>query len=338
MVTVAVSAGDWQVPAALAVLAVLALLAVWLIPRRQARRWSDRGIAGKDLVALETGARGALVQLLGGVALILTFVATWLQITDTRKATERTLTLTSSQQISERFTQAVAQLQAPRVEVRIGGIYGLESVAAESPRRRAAIVQVLLSYLRQRHGIEGSGVYEPERALATNPVCGPVISRNVVDDMQAALSVVVGFADAARPIYQLRRLRLANVRIDPPSPRAAGADFREADLRATSLVQAYLVRSRFDGASLEETNFVWACLQGASFAGATSLRGVSFAGADLRDADFSGARFQSVDLRSADLTGARLPEDGSLLRGAKTDVCTQLPGAKAPARCRQYRP
>ncbi len=203
-------------------LAVLALLAVWLIPRRQARRWSERGIAGKDLVALETGARGALVQLLGGVALILTFVATWVQITDTRKASERTLTLTSSQQISERFTQAVGQLQAPRVEVRIGGIYGLESIAAESPPRRAAIVQVLLSYLRQRHAAAGFGLDDPEHAHPTNPVCGPVISRNVVDDMQAALSVVVRFADAARPIYQLRRLSLANVRIDPRSPRAAG--------------------------------------------------------------------------------------------------------------------
>jgi hypothetical protein len=161
MVTSAVSAGDWRVPVAVAVLAVLALFAVWLIPRRQARGWADRGIVGKDLVELETGARGALIQLLGGVALILTLVATWLQISDTRKTTERTLALTSAQQISERFTQAVTQLQAPRVEVRIGGIYGLESVAAEASFRRAAIVQILLAYLGRHHGDAG----DPSSAL-----------------------------------------------------------------------------------------------------------------------------------------------------------------------------
>jgi hypothetical protein len=167
---------DWRVPAAVAVLAVLALLAVWLIPRRQARQWAERGIDGKDLVELETGARGALIQLLGGVALILTFVATWLQISDTRTTTERTLDLTSSQQISQRFTQAVEQLESKRAEIRIGGIYGLESVAAESPSRRAAITQVLMSYLGRHHPNTGSGDLDVgPRAHSMTPVCSPAI-------------------------------------------------------------------------------------------------------------------------------------------------------------------
>jgi uncharacterized protein YjbI with pentapeptide repeats len=105
------------------------------------------------------------------------------------------------------------------------------------------------------------------------------------------------------------------------------------------LGQAYLIRSRFDGASLESTDFTWACLRGASFVGATSQREVSFVGADLRGADFTGARFNGVDLRSADLTGARLPRDGSFLAGATTDHCTRLPGRRvAAAGCQQYHP
>ena len=329
---------DWRVPAAVAVLAVLGLLAVWLIPRWQARQWAERGIAGKDLVELETGARGALVQLLGGVALILTFVATWLQISDTRKTTERTLELTSSQQISQRFTEAVKQLDSERAEIRIGGIYGLESVAAESSSRREAITQVLMSYLRRQHPNTGSNDIDVgPSAHSMTPVCSSAISRNVVDDMQAALSVVVRYAGSARPTYQLRRMLLANVRIDPPTPQAPGADFRGADLRFTSFAISYLKRSRFDGASLEDTGFTWACLQEASFRGAKSVRGVSFKGADLRGADFTGARFNSVDLRSADLTGARLPKDGSMLEAARKDGCTQLPG-KPPTGCTQFLP
>lgn len=298
--------------------------------------WAQEGIDGQQLIELETGARGALIQLLGGVALILTFVATWLQISDTRKTTDRTLALTSEQQVSERFTRAVGQLQSPRVEIRIGGIYGLEAVAAESPERRAAIVQVLLSYLRRHHAGDADD-FEPQgRLLSFNPVCGSVISRNVKDDAQAALSVVVRFADAARPLYQLRRMVLSNVTIDPTSPSAPGADFRRADLRSTALIQAHLVRSRFDGASLEGTNFTWACLRGASFAHATSDRLVTFVGADLTGADFTGARLRNVDLRSADLRGARLPKDPSFLSEAAKDQCTLLPGRPVPAVCRQH--
>ena len=59
--------------AAIAALAIIALLVVWLLPRRQARRWSAEGIEGRELAELENGARATLVQILGGVALILTF-------------------------------------------------------------------------------------------------------------------------------------------------------------------------------------------------------------------------------------------------------------------------
>ena len=75
------------------------------------------------------------MQVLGAGALILTFVATWMQISDTRKATDRTLRLTANQQQSERFTRAGDQLASKRPEIRIGGIYSLEGVAAESSVR-----------------------------------------------------------------------------------------------------------------------------------------------------------------------------------------------------------
>lgn len=63
---------------------------------------------------------------------------------------------------------------------------------------------------------------------------------------------------------------------------------------------------------------------------------MSFEGADLRDADFTGARLARVDLRSADLTGARLP--GWLLKGATKDACTRFPNGRARAECPQTSP
>src|SRR5215210_8526615 len=75
-----------------------------MIPKRQARAWERAGIKGSELAELENSARGTVVQLIGGVALILTFAATWAQIADTRRATDETLDLTAVQQENERFT------------------------------------------------------------------------------------------------------------------------------------------------------------------------------------------------------------------------------------------
>src|SRR5688572_4388338 len=137
-------------------LAIAALLAVWLVPRAQARRWRAQGIEAGELAQLENGARGTLVQMLGGVALILTFVATWLQIADARKASERTLALTSAQQESERFTTAVQQLASDKLEERLGGIFGLEQAALAEPRRRAAVASVMLAYLKAHHPLRAN--------------------------------------------------------------------------------------------------------------------------------------------------------------------------------------
>jgi len=140
-----------MIVAAILVLAAAALLAVWLVPRLQARRWAAQGIEGQELAELENGARTTVVQVVGGVALILTFVATWLQISDTRKATDRTLRLTAAQQETERFTRAVEQLGSDRVEVRVGGIYGLQQTAEDSRQRRSAVAHLMLAFLRSQH-------------------------------------------------------------------------------------------------------------------------------------------------------------------------------------------
>lgn len=328
---------DW-VLAGIVVLSALALGAIFLVPRRQAQRWAEAGITGKDLAELETSARGTIVQLLGGAALILTFAATWVQISDTKETTDKTLELTSSQQESERFTQAVTQLESPRPEIRVGGIYSLESVAVESPRRRSPIVQVLLAYLRQRHETEDGDHTEPYDSLPPrNPVCGPIITRDGADDMQAALSVITRFATAARPRFKLTRLDLHDFRADPKDLRGLGADFRGTDLRYSYLAQVHLINARFDGAILEGTNFRWACLRGASFVGASSRRGVSFVGADLTGAKLSGSRFDNIDLSGADLSGTGLEPNSPELKGATINSCTRLPWRqRLPANCEQH--
>jgi len=66
---------------------------------------------------------------------------------DTNKATivaahadvRRTLETTREGQITERFTRAIDQLGHAHLDVRLGGIYGLERIARDSPDNRVAI-------------------------------------------------------------------------------------------------------------------------------------------------------------------------------------------------------
>jgi hypothetical protein len=301
------------VVAAIAALAVAAALAVWLIPRRQRQRWERSGLVGKDLAELENSARSTLVQLLGGVALILTFVATWLQISDTRKVSERTLRSSGEQQETERFTRAVEQLGSTKPAVRLGGIYGLQQVARDTPSRRETVAQLMVAYLRSNHrlrkgdrrlqGIElriRSGI-----SLCASSVAPPW------PDTQAALSVLLGLPRVVRSELDLAGVDLVGVRMN-------GADFSGAILRDASLAGAKLSNANFDHAQIPTgTDLRGACLRGARFNG-TYIGLVRAEGAD-----FSGA----------DLTRAEVREEH--LVGARTD-CARLPWAReVPARCQR---
>jgi hypothetical protein len=193
-------------------LAVVALFAVWLIPKHQARKWATAGIEGKELVELENSARGTLVQIVGGIALILTFAATWLQIADTRKATNRTLKLNAAQQETERFTRAVDELGSRRAEIRLGGIFVLDRVALDTPRERGPVVQLMLAYLHDHH--------QKVRRLAFAPPtfrepCETAALR-AWPDMQAALSVVLDFPSAGRRRFDLTSIDLHGAKAKRP--------------------------------------------------------------------------------------------------------------------------
>jgi hypothetical protein len=303
--------------AAIAALAVLAGLAVWLIPRRQRQSWERSGVDGKELAELENSARSTLVQLLGGVALILTFVATWLQISDTRDATERTLRLTAAQQETERFTRAVEQLGSPRPEVRLGGIYGLEQAARDTPSQRETVAQLMLAYLNSNHRlrVDDKRVQELEQRNQLGGVVGDACHESVVrpwPDTQAALSVLLGTPRAVRPPLNLIGVDLIGVRIPD-------ADFTGAVLRGTSLAGASLPDARFDRVV---------------FAGGTDLRR-----ACLRDARFNEAGFGRVEVDGADLSGADLAKAGAIravFDHTTRNDCTRFPWARqVPDRCRR---
>lgn len=309
MLLLAVELTTAPVIAAVAGLAVVAVVAIWLVPRLQARRWRRQGLAAKEVAELENGARGTLVQIFGGAALILTFVATWVQIADTREASERTLELTRSQQESERFTRAVEQLGSAKLEVRLGGIYSLEQAVRESPRRQRAVAELMMAYLRRSHPLRRNdrrlrlvrARNQVARIAPISPACESTEARPW-PDTQAALGVLVGLPSDARGRFDLAGADLVGVRLP-------GADFSGIDLRDASLAAADLERANFAGAMLTRTDLRRTCLRGANLRGAV----VGFADA------------MGSDLRGADMTNSRIYGITSPLRGALTDDCEHIP-------------
>jgi hypothetical protein len=298
--------------AGVAALAILALLVVWFVPKWQARRWASAArpaLTTKDIAELENGARTTIVQLVGGIALILTFAATWMQIADARRAANRTLKLTEASQQTERFTRGVNELSAGGLELRLGGLFGLGRVGMESPLERQPIFQIVLSYLRRHHALRPLGEAVVANRVTARRACS--VSPRPGGDVQATLSVVLDLQDALREettpenrgdLFDLSELDLTGV-------RARKRDFSGDDLHDTRLISAHLEGADFTGATLTGTDFRGACLTNAHFDDTTIVL-TKFAGADLEGADFSksSTAFPSA-FRNARLTpSTRLPE------------------------------
>jgi len=210
----------------------------------------------KDRAAAEASTRTGLIAGLAGLgALGSLAIAT------------RTYRLTQQGQITDRYTRAIEQLGSDKLDVRLGGIYALERIAADSPRDHPTVVEVLSAFVRE-HG-------QPP----TSPT-GAMLSVKPASDVQAALDV-------------LGRL-----------PQRSGVS--RGDLSAALVAFAGLPRANLSGAVLNETYLPGAVLFKANLSG-VSLILADLSGAVLEGADLSGAILDGVDLRKANgLTQAQL--------------------------------
>src|SRR5829696_2981635 len=128
-----------------AILALLIVAFLWFVPQLQGEYFS-RKVPAEERPALVNEYRRTWAQIIGGFGLLLGLYFTW-----------RRVEITQDQQVTERFTRAIDQLGAtddktgnPRLEVRLGGIYALERIARDSPKRDySTIMEVLTAYVRE---------------------------------------------------------------------------------------------------------------------------------------------------------------------------------------------
>jgi hypothetical protein len=215
----ATALGPLQSLLVLALAAVLGLLAAWVVvlPRRLApplptetlERLSDRDrLELADARSkLQNDLRTTALQAVVGLAVLAGAFLGFQQLTEDRRQATAARELTMQGQASERFTRAIDQLGNDRVEVQLGGIYGLEQIAQQAPGNRAAVTQVLAAYLHRRSPRPAKATTQPEQPLQVRPA----------PEVQAALTVLG------------RRWPVSNA--DPP------LDLSNLDLRGAIITQ-----------------------------------------------------------------------------------------------------
>jgi hypothetical protein len=166
-------------------------MCLWVLPARLvAHDTAAAALQPEQRATAVNAARTTLVQGLVGAAALVGILVAWQQLqtdreqsrTDRQQLREQ-LTLTRQGQVAERFTRAVDQLGSAKLEQRLGGIYGLERTAKDSPDTdiRLVVADVLSAYVRQ-HAHRDSKARPDDVPRATLAVRAP--------DVQAAMTVL----------------------------------------------------------------------------------------------------------------------------------------------------
>lgn len=298
----------------LLVLAVVAFL--MFVPALQVR-YALQEVPPMETAQLVNEYRRTWAQIIGGLGLLVGLFLTWWRV----EISDQTLEATRDQQITERFTRAIDQLGktddngVPRLEIRLGGIYALERIAADSlARDYSTVMEVLTAYVRENSSWDSKKL-EASGALPEMP---PELDQTTLStDIQAIVEVL-----RRREEHMVSKKH--RVPLDLRATDLRNANLRGADLEGANLGGANLAGANLEGANLRTAELNRANLEEADIRGA-DLSGVIVEGANFRGANFYKAKLQGLmvfksnlsnaNFMSADFHGAMLSE--VVLAGAK---------------------
>lgn len=253
-------------------------------------------------------ARGNLLTLGAGLFAAGALVYTGRNFDLSRRTLEisrRTFELSEQGQVTDRYTKAIGQLGSETLDIRIGGIYGLERVAHDSPRDHPPVMEVLAAFIR-----------EHSREQWPLPIPGTAaVDRVVRPDVQAAMTVI-GRRNA---VHDREPIDLTAAIL--PGVTLPGANLASVDLTTADLRDAFLPGADLAGADLTAADLANASLAGADLVGAeltdADLTDADLTAADLADADLTRAGLRNAHLSEANLVGAFFAD--AILIGAELD-------------------
>jgi uncharacterized protein YjbI with pentapeptide repeats len=319
-----------------------------------------------ERIKLQNDIRTALLQAFGGAAVLAGIFFTWQQLQNDRQQLQDELTLTRQGQIASRFTEAIGQFGSKEPDIRIGGIYGLEAIAKQSPETRLQVFEVLTAYLRKYaykydlHPPSSRPSAAPTsttlKAPTSTTLTGPTITTLVNPDEDRTTDIQIVMVVLSRrdvmpsdPYLNLRSVNLSGMSLH-------GMNLTKMDLsdaRLTDLVNANLAGAILGGADLTAADLSGAHLEGADLRNSTlefailenaHLEKANLAGAILREArlintNLEGANLQNADLRAVvvdrtNLSGTHLEQ--ACLHGAELAYSNLRQAVLKGARAGEY--
>jgi hypothetical protein len=281
---------------------------LWKGPALRLRK-SKAELEPKDYLALETSMRTVLVQIVGGVLVLLGLYYTAQNL----NLTQENVRLTLKKEESERLERASSLLKDDSIETRLVAIYNLRELSSESTDNYALVTDLLCGYIRAHAAWNDS----QDQTAATKP--------QLARDIQAMLSCLTG-----NPLMRMR-LNLSHLAepsglsFNKTSEIGSAIDLRGTDLRGANLIRAYLTDSILSSAHLDHAFLSNAWLDSAEFEG-TVFADADLKGANFRRSDLKGAVFKNADLSNAFMSDADL--DGADLSEAKNLTAEQVRQAK----------
>jgi hypothetical protein len=107
-------------------------------------------ILEKDTTTLQNAIYPPLVQVIGGAILSITAFVGYCNFKigeENLKVGQKSLEVTEGKQVTERFSKSIEHLGSDKIDVRLGGIYALEQIAIDSPRKyHWTIVEILSAF------------------------------------------------------------------------------------------------------------------------------------------------------------------------------------------------
>ena len=249
-------------------------------------------------------------------------LAIWRAVVADKQASSAQHQTTIAQQglLNERYQKGAEMLGSAVLSVRLGGIYGLASLAEDHPDQyHVPIFQLLCTFVR-RPPEEGK---EDETEQIDRQKSD--IQHELRQDVQAAMTAISGRSEAGLGYERATRGFLIEVTdsvAEGVTVRRAGLfwlDLRGADLKYVDLLEARLSGANLNDADLSNATLLEANLSHASLWKA-NLSHARLWKANLSKADVSqNATLSNTDLTNANLSDANLflaDLSGAVLRGA----------------------
>ncbi len=270
------------------------LFLIWKVPKWQTKKRKD--IDKKEKWKAENEFRKTLLQVSGGLILILSLIFTWRGMNQSQKNIE------TGHQIT-RFNQAIKFLSEKSITLKLGGLYTLEHIVRESPEHYlGSVIEVISAFVRNAEVIfpdfkKWKTQYAPKYREVQKLYINKIKSKKKVsvDDFKRWLKEQDEKNEELKNLYN--EWNKDNYEIKP-----------ETQIAMTVLGRIRTDENKDIWEKLPEINLFNVKLKGAQLVKIlkTGIWGANLSGAYLHNADLRGAILGGADLFRANLINANL--------------------------------